>query len=344
PAGTFGWGCKLSCSNCVRELCDADKLECLQGCKPGFYGKHCLFDDNCKYDNYGIHYMGHKDKTKNGTPCIHWNKVGHDLVFENGDDPQNYCRNPKQSNRVGIFSSPWCYTSTRQDYDFCELNFCDKCPKQLYGDGCKFECHCRDGLHCDPHGYCAFGCGKGWASSNCSEPCKKGTFGFDCKERCPNCLNEDCDHETGVCQQGCVAGFSGPMCTQTCIKSYGRNCAAQCGNCRNGTVCNKRTGHCLLGCEAGYMSSDSNVNLCDQECQGRYGLNCRGKCGLCKNMDQCDRITGKCPNGCQRGYSSKLCNRPCDSYFYGEDCAVQCGKCKDNQSCDHLTGGCNDGC
>ncbi|GFS22210.1 receptor-type tyrosine-protein phosphatase kappa [Elysia marginata] len=144
--------------------------------------------------------------------------------------------------------------------------------------------------------------------------------------------------------QGCAAGFSGPMCTQRCFGSYGRNCSTLCGKCLNGTVCDTRNGHCKLGCEPGFTSSDSSVKLCDQMCQGRYGKNCYGKCGECKGKSQCDRITGECPDGCQSGFTSKLCNRICDSHYYGFDCAQRCGRCKDNQTCNPFTGGCSVGC
>ena len=45
PTGFFGWKCKLSCANCAEDACDSDKAECLKGCKPGFYGKHCLLGE-----------------------------------------------------------------------------------------------------------------------------------------------------------------------------------------------------------------------------------------------------------------------------------------------------------
>lgn len=346
PAGQFGWKCKLSCANCANGACHEDRAECLKGCKPGFFGKHCLLDENCKYDNNGVYYLGNKAVTKTGKQCIEWSQVDHDYHFEVDDFPRNYCRNPSHLVEVnkGRPSDPWCYVSKEKEIDTCEFKYCEKCPEYLFGEGCRFECHCINGTECDHNGICRLGCGHGWIGDTCNEACTRGNYGLNCKKSCPNCLNQNCDHVNGVCLQGCVAGFTGPMCTESCLRKFGRDCSKDCGKCRNGTVCDKRTGHCRLGCEPGYTSSNPNVVLCDQVCQGRYGHNCFGKCGECKGKVQCHRTTGECPDGCLDGYTSKLCNRICDSHFYGADCAQKCGSCKYNESCDPFTGGCRAGC
>ena len=32
-------------------------------------------DDECRYDNHGIYYKGHKSVTQSGKECIHWSEV-----------------------------------------------------------------------------------------------------------------------------------------------------------------------------------------------------------------------------------------------------------------------------
>ncbi|GFO41460.1 receptor-type tyrosine-protein phosphatase kappa, partial [Plakobranchus ocellatus] len=342
PTGTFGWRCKLSCANCAEKACDPVKAQCLQGCLPGFYGPHCLFESDYMYNAKGIKYLGDKNVTKSGKSCVHWSKVNRKFQFEEGDDPQNFCRNPIVPTG-GYKNNPWCYTSENEDLEDCEIKYRDDgCPRQLFGDGCLKECHCKNDTKCDRNGVC--NCAAGWEGDTCQQPCEHGKYGFACKESCPNCLNEDCDPETGICRQGCLAGFTGPMCTKVCVFTYGENCAMPCGKCLNGTMCDRFNGHCKLGCQPGFTSSNTGVSLCDEECEGRYGKNCKTKCGACRNKAQCDKITGECPNGCQNGFATKFCNKICDSHYYGKDCAQQCGKCKDNQSCDPFTGGCRSGC
>ena len=51
-----------------------------------------------------------------------------------------------------------------------------------------------------------------WFTWCCAE-CALGKFGLGCKQTCRNCLNNDCDPETGECRSGCRQGYSGFFCT-----------------------------------------------------------------------------------------------------------------------------------
>ena len=48
------------------------------------------------------------------------------------------------------------------------------CPKYLFGDGCKYQCHC-DGRYgknkdeCDSNGICQHGCAPGWKNETCQD-------------------------------------------------------------------------------------------------------------------------------------------------------------------------------
>lgn len=107
-------------------------------------------------------------------------------------------------------------------------------------------------------------------------------------------------------------------------ETFGQGCLNNCsGHCRNDATCNRRTGSCDQGCQAGYLG-----NLCEKECSsGTYGQGCLNNCsGHCLNNATCNRTTGSCDLGCQDGFIGKLCqksnaytnevNDNCNSSFY----------------------------
>ncbi|BFY99631.1 hypothetical protein BsWGS_02670 [Bradybaena similaris] len=346
PKGEFGWHCKLKCENCEGEECDPDTGRCLTTCKSGYYGHHCLFNNDCMYDSQGIHYSGKKSVTDNNTQCIEWNKVlsvDSGSSFENGDEPNNFCRNPLLP-KLGRLNRLWCYVSVEKGFGFCDVSFCG-CPANLFGDGCVKQCHCKlpDEV-CDQNGVCKSGCADGWTGIQCQKPCETSKYGHLCQKVCDNCLNKDCDHETGQCRQGCVAGYMGSTCQTACTGNYGINCSRPCGKCKGGHACDSKTGHCRSGCEPGFKSSSHYPWLCDTQCKYKYGDNCGNNCGACYRGKPCDVVTGICSGGCQDGYTNDRCNSSCPSFYYGKDCAKRCGICKDNSSCDPFTGRCVMGC
>ncbi|XP_059151900.1 receptor-type tyrosine-protein phosphatase T-like [Physella acuta] len=341
--GFFGWKCKLSCKNCIDEECDEKTLTCNSGCKTGYYGDHCLFENQCQYDSSGITYTGHLNVAQNKTSCVAWNLVQNfnDLEFEYDDDPGNFCRNPKLA--TGRLNKLWCYTSPEGANDLCDIKLCD-CPTHLFGEGCKRQCHCNENSTCDRNGFCSDGCADGWVGAQCSRKCHPGFYGNKCKKECVNCVDKQCNHETGKCNKGCKAGYMGDRCQLECDKTYGPNCANKCGHCRDDDICDRFTGRCLRGCSPGYISSDNGTSLCDLRCKNSYGLNCINKCGACLQDSQCDVVTGVCSHGCQDGYTSDKCDTTCPDFYYGKNCSQKCGLCKNNSSCDPFTGRCWSGC
>ena len=46
-------------------------------------------------------------------------------------------------------------------------------------------------------------------------------------------------------------------------KTYGENCAMKCGHCKGGKACDPINGHCMDGCQAGYIQNQSStLHLC----------------------------------------------------------------------------------
>lgn len=87
---------------------------------------------------------------------------------------------------------------------------------------------------------------------------------------------------------------------------YGVNCRQRCaGHCKDNDTCDRLTGQCAGGCDAGWTGS-----LCNRECiDGTYGFDCVNNCsGHCLNNSSCEKHNGHCKNGCNPGYTNLLCN------------------------------------
>ncbi|XP_067666690.1 pro-epidermal growth factor-like [Haliotis asinina] len=122
---------------------------------------------------------------------------------------------------------------------------------------------------------------------------------------------------------------------------YGAGCTSVCGRCTGGmTLCEKTTGSCLGGCDAGY-----DGNFCSKACKpGTFGKRC-SPCGNCKEGTTCNHVSGKCPNGCQTGWEGDTCHqKACRSGLYGSQCSIPCGNCKDGPRCNSTNGACPHGC
>ncbi|XP_076441421.1 receptor-type tyrosine-protein phosphatase epsilon-like [Babylonia areolata] len=351
PPGKFGWKCNVECrcKTGSNSRCDEVTGQCEAGCNNDSYGPHCLFKKNCIYDVVGRTYTGTMNTTKSGHKCLRWDY--NSAKFLPGDDPKNYCRNPKLPNLSGYAYHPWCYIDSSnsadghdRSYEECDLASCD-CPKYLFGQNCKYQCHCRNEIEvCHSRsGRCQSGCAPGWVGSSCQTVCKKGMYGIGCQHSCDNCHNNDCNPETGECLSGCRRGFSGYFCSEKCKpRRFGRNCAFFCGKCKFGDTCDPVSGKCLRGCAAGYDSSDPTCKTkCDRM---RFGLHCSGRCGYCKDGESCHHETGVCDSGCKAGYYGDGCDKSCPDQFYGKGCTQKCGACRDNTTCDKAYGYCLYGC
>ncbi|XP_071118704.1 scavenger receptor class F member 1-like [Haliotis cracherodii] len=310
--GNFGWKCKFQCA-CRRGPCDKNTGWCESGCQEGKYGVGCQLVNECLYDSQGVNYTGTLDVGNEGKKCISWSHPfvqgeGYTLdKFPPGDNPKNYCRNPKNNyGKYGV--KPWCFFSTRLKKNFVtcgQLKRCS-CPDGLFGAGCQSVCHCRteDEVCKKLIGSCTSGCAAGWTGLSCQRTCPEGKYGQDCAQTCGHCYQKSCDPEYGECQKKCEEGYSGLYCTDKCPNSrYGRNCEGECGKCKDGEPCNKNTGICFRGCSNGYKGYK-----CDEKCPpGLYGKSCKLNCGYCKLGTTCDHVTGTCLSGCKAGKMGDNC-------------------------------------
>ncbi|CAG0895493.1 unnamed protein product, partial [Darwinula stevensoni] len=97
----------------------------------------------CKVTRWGGEYMGTKNVTIQGWPCLPW-RYQEDienllLAFpdpDRVDEDHNFCRNPNVENGSFIYNlnpnaAPWCYLDFRKKYvnlikwAFCDISFCD---------------------------------------------------------------------------------------------------------------------------------------------------------------------------------------------------------------------------
>ena len=99
---------------------------------PQFYGKrlHVMTSQflslfvaamTCHSSENGAEYAGHVSFTRLGRPCIDWNHVTpphgfHDTTIY---DHENYCRNLD-----GTRDRPWCYTSDKLEWEYCDIPRC----------------------------------------------------------------------------------------------------------------------------------------------------------------------------------------------------------------------------
>ncbi|XP_067678949.1 multiple epidermal growth factor-like domains protein 6 [Haliotis asinina] len=297
--GTFGWQCKFSCA-CRHGACDASTGYCGSGCRAGRYGAGCQLDSTCIYDRYGVNYTGDVTSASRGRTCLRWSdpyvlQQGYTREkFPVGDEPHNYCRNPRAFN--GNYADhPWCYIAdgAARSFAVCDLIVACECPVGMFGQACELFCHCNDTQSgCDKvTGLCASGCAAGWTGMDCQTECMSGKYGAGCKETCGHCYGRSCDHVTGECPGGCTEGYQGQKCLETCTRdTYGRNCRLKCGNCSHQEPCHQKTGNCFRGCAEGYMG-DKCVQTCPP---GRYGRECVHVCDRCPLYTWCHHVTGEC--------------------------------------------------
>jgi len=71
---------------------------------------------DCLTDKQGLSYVGHKNTTKLGDTCKHWNATG--IPRENVEG--NFCRNPDNDTTV------WCFT-TDGFWGYCDVMECKDC-------------------------------------------------------------------------------------------------------------------------------------------------------------------------------------------------------------------------
>ncbi|XP_078330403.1 uncharacterized protein LOC111112506 [Crassostrea virginica] len=167
-----------------------------------------------------------------------------------------------------------------------------------------------------------------------------GYYWKNCSLECPqNCQGGYCDSVEGTCLD-CKPEYIGCRCNEECPDGYyGKQCAGKCSlTCVVPGRCDKVTGRCLGGCQAGWTG-----NMCKEDCSdGHYGYNCLENCSLtCGDSGKCDKITGHCVGaGCRAGWTSDMCEKECGA-VPERNCSLTCGH---PGKCDRVTGHCNGGC
>ncbi|XP_060588977.1 multiple epidermal growth factor-like domains protein 10 [Ruditapes philippinarum] len=228
--------------------------------------------------------------------------------------------------------------------------------------GCSVGCESCSGstcTHCESfffltNGFCLpcpERCEKCNSYDDCTS-CKPNTFGLDqrCTFNCDgNCLNSECEDDTGYCNQ-CKPGF------------YGNQCQHNCSICEN-ERCDLRT--CSSGCRAGYYDYKSGIETYCQTCpsnckhcrDAKTCYNCNNgfhlfafsgsvHCVSCLQNSQCPVCVIQGCNQCQIHNDSLVCTDcPEGQIFNGTTCILHTPLCSKECStyCDS-TGICQGEC
>ncbi|CAC5370871.1 unnamed protein product [Mytilus coruscus] len=312
-----GWypkigGCCRCSDNCKggHFKCDNTTGVCLDGCEPGYYGKHCV--DKCS-----SHCIGN-DTVCNSTtglcpygcePDWYYStcKYGCSLLTP-------HCAKCTQFKSKRNFEYASCDACDDGFYKPVLQEFCTPCENCLNDkcNGSTGDCleGCNQGWYLNPYRFrkycleCGTGCSEGLCdptNGTCIHGCKDGLRGDTCYFPCSDgCLNATCDQLSGDCFK-CKPGL------------YGNKCYYGCGNCLGGT-CNETTGICEDGCKDGF-----------------FGPKCSKSCSQCMGL-KCDK-QGVCLSGCFPGKFGSFCN---------ETCADKCLICHPvTGQCLHVSPSCN---
>ncbi|XP_033096486.1 multiple epidermal growth factor-like domains protein 11 [Anneissia japonica] len=211
-----------------------------------------------------------------------------------------------------------------------EVHYCQACPENTFGLGCRGECQCQSGATCSPlDGSCV--CPAGWTGTYCERTCPEGFYGDGCMHSCLDCGPYSfCDHVDGHCI--CHPGFGGHSCTEKCSgESCGEMCELCPEKCGYDTCCDMHINACICG--PGWKG-----RYCTEPCEiGTFGVSCNHSC-QCEHDAICLHENGTCL--CMPGWKGQFCSEPCEQGFYGNQCLEKC-ICPNNATCDHVTGVCH---
>ncbi|XP_071107081.1 cell death abnormality protein 1-like [Haliotis cracherodii] len=211
--GYFGIRCNKTCPpNCSGGRCYRFNVSCVEGCKPGWYGKKC----------------GESCQCRSGV-CER--KTGHCTSA-----PRRVVLPKEETSTDAISKGSSCSEVTRQR---CKWKRCFQDDGHWVCDGCAdgFK-----GRQCSQN--CPQGCKSCKQEGMLCIECQKGFYGRTCQKACPNC-KDGCHLRYAKCQSYCVEGYFGPSCNKRC----GNNCKNRTAGLG---PCNQATGACTLGCEDGY--------------------------------------------------------------------------------------------
>ncbi|XP_048239096.1 uncharacterized protein LOC124117040 isoform X3 [Haliotis rufescens] len=303
----FGGRCDRECK-CKEtyEVCDKKTGQCDSGCEDGRTGLDC--QTPCQNGTYGFNCTSRCGRCQGGVPCA---KLGGECAK---CDPG--------------FMTP----------------LCKQCSNFWFGVRCDRKCKCKDPdeVCVKKTGQCVSGCEDGRTGLDCQTRCSRGRYGFQCGGVCGQCKggNPRCRRTDGRCKTGCKEKWQGDRCDECRDGHFGVNCTQSC-RCLNVTeICDKTTGECRSGCEAGRTGRGCQ-RLCES---GSYGLKCEGRCGQCSGGHKnCSPYNGSCHLGCEGNLGGSRCGE-CTDRFYGAQCNSRCGQCRGYAICSKTSGDCPDGC
>jgi len=191
---------------------------CVQGCKPGFYGFMC--EKNCTDQCYSCNKnTGACDVCKTGfygdectstcsSNCVSNSNGQITCNKTNGGCDSGQCQTGFYSPTCMFPCSPNCKNSNC----IVTSNTClDGCVAAYYGPACNNECNpnCAS-PSCYDNGTCTTNCKPGWYGDLCDIRCNE------------TCVDGQCDRQTGVCN---VCSVSPP---QTLCRLHGTLCLILC--------------------------------------------------------------------------------------------------------------------
>ncbi|XP_060588803.1 cell death abnormality protein 1-like [Ruditapes philippinarum] len=231
-------------------------------------------------------------------------------------------------------------TSCESSY-FLSNDFCSPCPDNCESCNSWDECIlCKSNKH-GLHARCDFNCDGNCLNSECDDntgdctQCKPGFYGFQCQHNCSLCENERCDLRT--CSSGCRAGYYE---YKTDVETICQNCPSNCKHCTDGKTCyicnngfhlykfNDNV-HCV-SCSQESQCPDCVIQGCNQ-CQIHNDSLVCADCpeGQIFNGKTCVSHTSLCSKECSTYCDSTgICQGECNEGWTGEKCSEQCNsKC-----------------
>ncbi|XP_060553941.1 cell death abnormality protein 1-like [Ruditapes philippinarum] len=270
--------CSFNCDgNFLNSECDDDTGYCTE-CKPGIYGYQCQFncsfcvDERCDLRTCSNGCKAVQQYVKHVLQTVNIVRIGKHVIL---------------AMMVLVFMR--LMTTFTVCHAFKTRNVRTVLFKVVTSVKYTMIRYYDDCTLCKPNNYglharCAFNCDGNCLNSECQDDtglctqCKPGFYGVQCQHNCSLCDNERCDLR--FCSSGCRAGYYDLACNPACIVKSGKR------------TCEHTDGYCLNGCNQTFWG-----DTCEQHCPGG-----------CKDL-KCDRNNGACTNGCKDGLTGDKCTQ-----------------------------------
>ncbi|XP_060574207.1 proprotein convertase subtilisin/kexin type 5-like [Ruditapes philippinarum] len=220
---------------------------------------------------------------------------------------------------------------------FLSNDLCSPCP-----ENCESCNTWNDCTLCKPdkyglHARCSFNCDGNCLNNECQDDtghctqCKPGFYGYQCQYNCSLCENEHCDLRT--CSSGCRAGYYE---YKTVVETTCLRCPSNCKHCADGKTCyicndgfhlykfNDNV-HCV-SCSQDTQCPDCFIQGCNQCKIYNASLVC-ADCpeGQIFDGQTCGSHISLCSKECSTFCDSTgICQGECNEGWTGEKCSVKC--------------------